>query len=38
MTVMKIQRWEEKLFGALVDQKDTLTNERIVEAQLVSDI
>ena len=34
-TVMKIQRWEEKLFGAAVDQKDKVTNERFIEAQLV---
>ena len=32
---MKIQRWEEKLFSALVDQKDSSTNERFIEAQLV---
>ena len=32
---MKIQRWEEKLFSALVDQKDSVTNERFIETRLV---
>ena len=32
---MKIQRWKEKLFSALVDQKDSVTNERFIEAQSV---
>ena len=32
---MKIQSWDEKLFRALVDQKDTVTKERFIEAQLV---
>jgi hypothetical protein len=34
-TVMKIQRWEEKLFSIFVDQKDSVTNKRLIEAQLV---
>ena len=32
---MKIQRWEETLFCELVDQKDSVTDERLIEAQLV---
>jgi len=28
-------KWEENLFSALVDQKENVTNERLIEVQLV---
>ena len=31
-TVMKVQRWEEKSFSALVYPKETATNERLIDA------
>ena len=33
--MVKIQRWEEKLFNALVDPKESTINERLIEAQLL---
>jgi len=33
--MVKIQRWEEKLFNALVDPKESVVNERFIEAQLI---
>ena len=32
--MVKIQRWEEKLFNALVDP-NSVVNERFIEAQLI---
>jgi len=33
--MVKIQRWEEKLFNALVDPKESTINERLIEVQLL---
>ena len=33
-SVDKIQRWNEKLFNALLDPKENVVNERFIEAKL----
>ena len=35
MPMVKIQRWEEKLFNALIDPNENVVNKRFIETQMV---